>query len=419
MLASTSEVYGDPQVHPQPETYWGNVNPIGPRGVYDEAKRFAEAITMAYHRTHGLDVRIVRIFNTYGPRMRPDDGRVVSNFIVQALAGRAAHDLRRRQPDPQSSATSTTRCAGFLALLDGDHTGPINIGNDGEFTMLELAEVVLEVTGSSSPIVLRAAAGRRPDAAPARPHPGPQPARLGAHDRAARGPRPAPPSTSAGCSTPARPEPSSAVDAAGQTGGPRPRRGAARYQSMVRRRPSSNGVPATKPNALLAPGWRRRRGGAGRRAWWCPSGPRPRSRRARTMISTRSRIGQLPVGAEVDRLAAVVALGGQHDALGGVVDVEELAAGRARAPHLDVVGAGLLGVDALLDEGRDDVGDRRVELVAGAVEVGGHQVDGALAVLRPVGLELHELGQLGDAVGRVGLLGVALPERVLAGTAPA
>ena len=100
-LASTSEVYGDPQVHPQPETYWGHVNPVGPRGVYDEAKRFAEAMTMAYHRYHGLDVRIVRIFNTYGERMRPLDGRVVSNFIVQALAGQADHHLRRRQPDPE------------------------------------------------------------------------------------------------------------------------------------------------------------------------------------------------------------------------------------------------------------------------------------------------------------------------------
>ena len=122
-LASTSEVYGDPQVHPQPETYWGNVNPIGPRGVYDEAKRFAEAMTMAYHRYHGLDVRIVRIFNTYGPRMRPDDGRVVSNFIVQALAGQAAHDLRRRQPDPQL-LLRRRRGRGFLALLDCDLRRP-------------------------------------------------------------------------------------------------------------------------------------------------------------------------------------------------------------------------------------------------------------------------------------------------------
>ena len=99
LLASTSEVYGDPLVHPQPESYWGHVNPIGPRGVYDEAKRFAEAMTMAYHRFHGVDTRIVRIFNTYGPRMRPNDGRVVSNFIVQALRGRAADDLRRRLAD--------------------------------------------------------------------------------------------------------------------------------------------------------------------------------------------------------------------------------------------------------------------------------------------------------------------------------
>ena len=101
LLASTSEVYGDPQVHPQPEGYWGHVNPVGPRGVYDEAKRFAEAMTMAYHRYHGLDVRIVRIFNTYGERMRPDDGRVVSNFLVQALQGKPITDLRRRHPDPQ------------------------------------------------------------------------------------------------------------------------------------------------------------------------------------------------------------------------------------------------------------------------------------------------------------------------------
>ena len=100
LLASTSEVYGDPQVHPQPETYWGNVNPIGPRGVYDEAKRFAEALTLAYHRAHGLDVRIVRIFNTYGPRLRPADGRVVSNFLVQAMEGKPLDGLRRGPADP-------------------------------------------------------------------------------------------------------------------------------------------------------------------------------------------------------------------------------------------------------------------------------------------------------------------------------
>jgi dTDP-glucose 4,6-dehydratase len=153
-LASTSEVYGDPQVHPQPETYWGHVNPIGPRGVYDEAKRFAEAITMAYHRYHGLDVRIVRIFNTYGPSMRVDDGRATSNFLVQAL---------RNEPITVYGDGSQTRSfcyvddevRGFLALLDGDITGPVNIGNPVEYTILELAQMAIEVTGSSSEIVYR------------------------------------------------------------------------------------------------------------------------------------------------------------------------------------------------------------------------------------------------------------------------
>jgi len=152
-LASTSEVYGDPAVHPQPETYWGNVNPIGPRGVYDEAKRYAEAMTMAYHTHHGVDVRIVRIFNTYGPRMRPDDGRVVSNFINQALRGEPI-TVYGDGSQSRSFCYVDDQIAGQLALLDGPHTGPINIGNDVEFTMLELAEVVLRVTNSSSEIVL-------------------------------------------------------------------------------------------------------------------------------------------------------------------------------------------------------------------------------------------------------------------------
>ena len=151
MLASTSEVYGDPTVHPQPETYWGNVNPIGPRGVYDEAKRFAEAITLAYHRTPGLEVRIVRIFNTYGPRMRAHDGRVVSNLITQALKGEPL-TIYGDGTQTRSFCFVEDEVRGFLALLDGEHTGPINIGNDGEFTMLELAQIVLEVTGSSSSI---------------------------------------------------------------------------------------------------------------------------------------------------------------------------------------------------------------------------------------------------------------------------
>ncbi len=150
-LASTSEVYGDPLVHPQPEEYWGNVNPIGPRGVYDEAKRYAEALTMAYHRHHGVDVRIVRIFNTYGPRMRPEDGRVVSNFITQALQGLPL-TVYGDGSQTRSFCYVDDQVEGQLALLDGDVTGPVNIGNDGEFTMMELAEVVIEVTGSSSEI---------------------------------------------------------------------------------------------------------------------------------------------------------------------------------------------------------------------------------------------------------------------------
>ncbi|MGH9075610.1 MAG: UDP-glucuronic acid decarboxylase family protein [Acidimicrobiales bacterium] len=152
LLASTSEVYGDPQVHPQVESYWGHVNPIGPRGVYDEAKRFAEAMTMAYHRAHGVDVRIVRIFNVYGPRLRPRDGRVVSNFLVQALEG---------EPLTVYGDGSQSRCfcyvddevEGILALLDADHPEPVNLGNAEEFTMLELAEAVLRITASSSPLV--------------------------------------------------------------------------------------------------------------------------------------------------------------------------------------------------------------------------------------------------------------------------
>ena len=151
-IASTSEVYGDPQVHPQTEEYWGHVNPVGPRGVYDEAKRFAEAMTMAYHTHHGLDVRIVRIFNTYGPRMRPKDGRVVSNFVMQALQGDPI-TIYGDGSQTRSFCYVDDEVAGFLALLDSDQIGPINIGNPGEFTMVELAELVLEITGSKSAIV--------------------------------------------------------------------------------------------------------------------------------------------------------------------------------------------------------------------------------------------------------------------------
>jgi len=152
LQASTSEVYGDPTVHPQNEEYWGHVNPIGPRGVYDEAKRFAESMTMAYHRYHGLDVRIVRIFNSYGPLMRPDDGRAVSNFLVQALLGKPL-TVYGDGSQTRSFTYVDDEIKGFLALLDNDITGPCNIGSDEEFTIKQLAETVLEVTGSTSEIV--------------------------------------------------------------------------------------------------------------------------------------------------------------------------------------------------------------------------------------------------------------------------
>ena len=153
-LASTSEVYGDPLVHPQPEEYWGNVNPIGPRGVYDEAKRYAEAMTMAYHRHHVVEVRIVRIFNTYGPRMRPDDGRAVSNFMVQALRGEPI-TIFGDGTQSRSFTYVDDEIRGFLALLDSELNTPINIGNDNEFTIAQLAELIIEVTGSTSELVHR------------------------------------------------------------------------------------------------------------------------------------------------------------------------------------------------------------------------------------------------------------------------
>jgi dTDP-glucose 4,6-dehydratase len=151
-LASTSEVYGDPLVHPQTEDYWGNVNPVGPRSVYDEAKRFAEAITMAYHTYHGLDTRIVRIFNTYGPRMRPRDGRVVSNFIVQALNGEPL-TIYGEGMQTRSFCYATDEVDGIYKLfMSGDHN-PTNIGNPDEYTVQQLAELVVELTGTKSAIV--------------------------------------------------------------------------------------------------------------------------------------------------------------------------------------------------------------------------------------------------------------------------
>jgi dTDP-glucose 4,6-dehydratase len=151
LLASTSETYGDPQVHPQPETYWGHVNPVGPRGVYDEAKRYAEALTMAYHRTHGVDTAIVRIFNTHGPRMRPNDGRAIPAFTSQALTGK---------PITVAGDGSQTRSIiyvddlieGILRLLRSDLTGPVNIGNPHETSVLHLAETIKRLTGSNSEI---------------------------------------------------------------------------------------------------------------------------------------------------------------------------------------------------------------------------------------------------------------------------
>jgi len=150
-LASTSEVYGDPLVHPQVESYWGNVNPIGPRGVYDEAKRFAEAITMAYHRTHGVDTRIVRIFNTYGPRMRPRDGRVVSNFIVQALNNEPI-TIYGDGSQTRSFCYVDDEVEGLYQLFLRGDANPCNIGNPDEYTVKQLAEIVVELTGSKAPI---------------------------------------------------------------------------------------------------------------------------------------------------------------------------------------------------------------------------------------------------------------------------
>ncbi|HEY6428503.1 MAG TPA: UDP-glucuronic acid decarboxylase family protein [Acidimicrobiales bacterium] len=154
LMASTSEVYGDPEVHPQMESYRGNVDPTGPRSVYDEAKRFAESLTMAMHRTHGVDVGIVRIFNTYGPRLSPGDGRVVSNFIVQALRGEPL-TVYGDGSQTRSLCYVEDEIRGLVALLDSTLTGPVNIGNPDERSMLDLARFVLEVTGSSSEIVFR------------------------------------------------------------------------------------------------------------------------------------------------------------------------------------------------------------------------------------------------------------------------
>lgn len=151
LLASTSEVYGDPLVHPQPEEYWGNVNPIGPRGVYDEAKRFAEAITMAYHRAHGINTKTIRIFNTYGPRMRVKDGRAIPNFLKQALTG---EDLTVHGDGSQTRSFCyvTDMVEGIFRLLMSDHHEPVNIGNPSEMTIQQMADKILQATQSNSKI---------------------------------------------------------------------------------------------------------------------------------------------------------------------------------------------------------------------------------------------------------------------------
>ena len=171
-MASTSEVYGDPQIHPQPESYWGHVNPVGPRGVYDEAKRYSEAMTMAYHRFHALDTRIVRIFNTYGPRMRPQDGRAVSTFIVQALKGEPL-TVHGDGSQTRSFCYVEDMIEGFVQLLASGEHDPVNIGNPEEYTVLELAKMVKELTGSSSEVVFEPRpvddpSVRRPDISRAR-----------------------------------------------------------------------------------------------------------------------------------------------------------------------------------------------------------------------------------------------------------
>ena len=151
LQASTSEVYGDPQIHPQPESYWGHVNPVGLRSCYDEGKRCAETLFFDYHRQHGLEIKVARIFNTYGPRMHPNDGRVVSNFIVQALRGEDI-TIYGDGSQTRSFCYCDDLIEGFLRLMDSpaDFTGPVNLGNPGEFTILELAELVIELTGSAS-----------------------------------------------------------------------------------------------------------------------------------------------------------------------------------------------------------------------------------------------------------------------------
>ena len=185
LLASTSEVYGDPLVHPQPESYHGNVDTTGVRAVYDEAKRFAETLTMTYHREYGLSTAIVRIFNTYGPRLAPADGRVVSNFLVQAIDGKPL-TIYGDGTQTRSFCYVDDEVAGILALFDSDVVEPVNIGNPVELSMVELAKLVRRSHRIELGARLRGTARRRPHPTPARHHACPRPARLGTEDRPAR-----------------------------------------------------------------------------------------------------------------------------------------------------------------------------------------------------------------------------------------
>ena len=189
LLASTSEVYGDPEVHPQPESYWGHVNPIGPRGVYDEAKRYAEALTMAYHRQQGVDTAIVRIFNTYGTRMRPHDGRAIPTFLRQALQDRPV-TVFGDGSQTRSFCYVSDLVDGIIKLAESGYHSPVNIGNPNEFTLLELAETVIEVTEVALGDRLRGAADRRSAGPPARHHAGARGAWMGAEGGAAGGTAP-------------------------------------------------------------------------------------------------------------------------------------------------------------------------------------------------------------------------------------
>ena len=185
VIASTSEVYGDPLEHPQKETYWGNVNPVGPRGVYDEAKRFAEAMTMAYHRYHGVDTKIVRIFNTYGPRMRLNDGRAVPAFMSQVLRNQDV-TVFGDGSQTRSFTYITDLVDGIIKLMLSSENDPVNIGNPVEMTIKQIAETIIRMTGSTSKIVYRPLPTDDPEAAPARHHARPHAPRLGAEGAARR-----------------------------------------------------------------------------------------------------------------------------------------------------------------------------------------------------------------------------------------